>query len=135
MGRSRRIKVFSYRIDLTQTSTEDKAKEIADWWDGFEFVTGPVMVFWKGPGIGQLQVWAISESEGRGVIEHALAHMGADPSLGKWRTAYVDNDRYGQTYTARVSSVSCRQGPSGPATTVITDHFCTKDWVQLPPGS
>jgi hypothetical protein len=81
------------------------------------------MVFWKGPGIGSLQVWAINEDEGKGVIRHALAHMGADEDDGEWRVAIVSNPRFGRVSTVRATMVSARSGSSGKPHAVILDNL------------
>lgn len=127
MARSRKVKVFSYRLDVAGQGEEETALSMAEWWAGFEWVTGPVMVFWKGAGVGQFQVWAVSEEEGRGVIEHALSHMGVSPDVGQWRSAVVSNPRFGKSYTVRATAVSCRNGSSGPPSTVVLDHFALAD--------
>lgn len=131
MPRSRKVKTFSYRLSLAAGETA-VAESLAEWWDGFEWVTGPVMVFWKAQDVGKFQVWAVSESEGRGVIAHALAHMGVDPSVGTWRTAVVTNPRFGKVYTVRATAVSCRNGSAGPPTAVILDRFALADPVNPP---
>lgn len=128
MPRTRKDKVFSYRLSMAGGEVAT-AESMAEWWDGFEWVTGPVMVLWKAPGVGQFQVWAVSVEEGQGVIEHALAHMGVDPAVGKWRTAVVTNPRFGKVYTVRATAVSCRDGSSGHATGVILDNYALADPV------
>lgn len=128
MARSRKVKTFSYRLSLAG-GVGATAEALAEWWDGFEWVTGPVMVLWKGQNVGQLQVWAVSEEEGRGVIEHALAHMGVSPDVGKWRTAVVTNPRFGKVYTVRATAVTCRDGSSGAPTGIILDNYALSEPV------
>lgn len=131
MPRSRKVKTFSYRLSLAG-GEEAVAESLAEWWDGFEWVTGPVMVLWKAPNVGQLQVWAVSEGEGRGVIEHALTHMGVSSDIGTWRSAVVTNPRFGKVYTVRATAVSCRNGSSGPPTAVILDRFALSEPLNVP---
>jgi len=124
MPRMRLEKVFSYFVEDVKLDPAAAAREVADWWAGFEFVSGPVMTFWKLDGVATLEVWAISEAEGKGVIAHALAHMGLDPDLGEFRSTHVKNKRFGKTATMRVSQVSARDGSSGKPYAVILDPLC-----------
>jgi hypothetical protein len=121
MPRTKLEKVFSYHLTSGAQDSDAAARSVADWWEGFEFVTGPVMVFWKLDGVGTFEVWAVSEGEGKGVIGYALAHMGVNPELGEWRSAHVTNKRFGKSVTVRASKVSTRSGSSGPAHTVYLD--------------
>lgn len=132
MGRSRKVKTFSYRLPLSKETEDATVLETADWWEGFEYVTGPVMVFWKHPKIGAFQVWAITEGEGKSVIGYALAHMNVDPAKGKWRVAHVTNPRYGKSFTVRATAVSCRASASGPPATVILDKYALKEDLPIP---
>jgi hypothetical protein len=121
MGRSRLEKKLSYYFNYPQGSADAAALAVADHWEGFEWVTGPVMVFWKRPGVGAMQVWAVSVAEGKGVIGHALAHRGIEPKEREWRTAVVTNRRFGKVATVRATSVAARAGSSGNPNTVILD--------------
>ena len=124
MPRQRLEKVFSYFLEDVVLNPDAAALDLADWWAGFEFVTGPVMTFWKLDGVATLEVWAISEAEGKGVIAHALAHMGLDPDLGEFRSTHVKNKRFGRSVTVRASMVSARPSSSGKAHAVIVDPLC-----------
>lgn len=111
-------KSFSYRLPVDKATEAAVAQSVADHWNAFEWVTGPVMVFWKSEQFGEVQVWAISEAEGRGVIEHAMAHMGAIDTDGVWVVRTVTNPRFGRVATVRATSASARAGSSGKAPTV-----------------
>lgn len=111
-------KKLSYRLPVDAGNEEAIAQEVADLWEGFEWVTGPVMVAWVSKQFGTVQVWAISEEEGRGVIEHAMGHMGARDEDGVWRVHMVTNSRYGRVATVRATCASARSGASGRAPTV-----------------
>jgi hypothetical protein len=127
MPRSRIEKIFSYHMPSVAADPDAAALSTADWWEGFEFVTGPVMTFWKLEGVGTLEVWAITAEEGRGVIAHALEAMGVEPSRGEWRSTHVKNPRFGKSVTVRASMVSTRSSSSGKPRAVILDQLCITD--------
>jgi hypothetical protein len=115
MARGPLEKKLSYRLPVNAGNEDATLASMAAHWEGFEWVSGPVMVFWTSKQWGEVQVWAISELEGRGVIEHALAHMGAPQDAGTWRTATVSNPRFGRVGTVRATIVSARSGSGGAA--------------------
>jgi len=121
MARGPLEKKLSYRLPVVAGNEDSTLASMAAHWEGFEWIAGPVMVFWVSKTYGEVQVWAVSEEEGRGVIEHALAHMGADPASGTWRTATVTNPRFGRVGTVRATIVSARSGPSGVAPHRVLD--------------
>ena len=107
-------KKLSYRLPVTAATESAVLLSMQEHWEGFEWVSGPVIVGWDHPDYGQVQVWAVSEAEGRGVVEHALAHMGVSQDAGIWRIATVANPRFGRVGTVRAAIVSARAGSSGP---------------------
>ena len=121
MARGPLEKKLSYRLPVTPGNEDATLASMAAHWEGFEWIAGPVMVFWTSSQHGEVQVWAISEEEGRGVIEHALTHMGADPEAGTWRTATVSNPRFGRVGTVRATIVSARSGSGGVAPHRVLD--------------
>ena len=109
-------KVFRYR-----DTTGRPASFHADHWRGFEWEAGPVIVAAVGPW-GTMQVWAISESEGRRVIAHAAAAAGLNLSGSdgaEWIVTAPNDPRYGRTGRVRTwesprgLKVSKRDGPRG----------------------
>jgi len=113
MSRKPLEKKLSYRLPVTAATESAVLLSMQEHWEGFEWVSGPVIVGWVHPDHGQIQVWAVSEAEGRGVVEHALAHMGVNQAIGTWRIATVANPRFGRVATVRAAIVSARSGPSG----------------------
>lgn len=90
-------------------------------WIGFRWTTGPVIVAAVGDW-GTVQVWAVSEAEGKRVIRHAAAIAGFDPddsSKGEWIVTGTDHPRYGKVAEVGirvrrgVPMISKREGPSG----------------------
>lgn len=111
-------KELSYRLPVDKDTEVAVAQSVADHWNGFEWIAGPVIVAWVSKQYGTVQVWAISEAEGRGVVEHAMAHMGAIDTDGIWRVATVTNPRFGRVTTVRATSASARATSSGKAPTI-----------------
>lgn len=91
------------RLSYKDPMNNSEAAHVAHWL-GFEWQAGPVIVGFKGSPMGQLQVWAASEGEGRRVISHACAICGVDPLDGEytWNVATASNPRYGKPGTMRV---------------------------------
>ena len=112
-------KKLSYRLPVTPETEDAVLLSMQEHWEGFEWVSGPVIVGWDHPEHGQIQVWAVSEEEGRGVVEHALAHMGVSEAAGTWRIATVSNPRFGRVGTVRAAIVSARSGASGAAPHIV----------------
>ncbi len=95
----------------------------AQHWQGFTWQSGPTIVALVLPDGGTLQVWAISEAEGRRVIEHALVIAGRPAGGGQgaeWIVTTATGGRNGRTATMQTHEsadgigVSSRAGPSGP---------------------
>lgn len=90
-------------------------------WAGFEWQAGPFVVSYEGAH-GCIQVWAVSEAEGRRVVEHACEAGGiplSGPGAGEWlvsEAASARNGRPGTFQTARIDAipvVTKRSGASG----------------------
>lgn len=113
MARGPLEKKLSYRLPVTAGNEDATLASMAAHWEGFEWVSGPVVVTWKSETYGSVQVWAVSETEGMGVVEHALAHMGAAAEDGEWRVGTVSNLRFGKIATVRATIVSARSGSHG----------------------
>lgn len=113
MARGPLEKKLSYRLHVAPGQEDQVLSSMADHWEGFEWVSGPVVVTWSAEKHGAIQVWAVSEAEGVGVIEHALAHMHVSPEKGDWRTGHVSNPRFGRIATVRATIVSARSGSHG----------------------
>jgi hypothetical protein len=119
MSRQPLEKKLSYRLPVTPETEDAVLLSMQEHWEGFEWVSGPVVVRWDHPDHGQVQVWAVTEEEGRGVVEHALAHMGVNEAVGTWRIASVTNPRFGRVATVRAAIVSARAGSSGAAPHIV----------------
>jgi hypothetical protein len=95
---------------------------ITDYWRGFTWTTGPVIVTHKDAWWGTPQVWAVSADEGKRVLRHAAGEAGIDPDqVGRWEISGSRNARYGVSLPVRFADldggpwVTQRDGPSGPA--------------------
>lgn len=121
MARGPLEKKLSYRLPVQPGNEEATLESMAAHWQGFEWVSGPVVVTWSSEQWGTVQVWAVSEAEGMGVVEHALTHMGADPDKGDWRYGHVSNPRFGRVGTIRATIVSARSGSHGTAPYKVLD--------------
>lgn len=121
MARGPLEKKLSYRLPVTSGNESATLASMAAHWEGFEWVSGPIVVTWKSEEYGTVQVWAVSEEEGIGVIEHALIHMGAQANKGEWRIGSVSNPRFGRIATVRATIVSARSGPHGVAPYRVMD--------------
>ncbi len=116
MGKSRLRKLFGYR------SRGDRSLEsLFGYWENFEWEAGPVIVKHHDAWWGQLQVWAISEEEGKRVIRFAGVDAGIDPDAeGTWKVQIATGGRNGRTGRMRVSvghgqwGVCARDGASAP---------------------
>ena len=115
MGRRALEKKLSYRLPVATMGEDAALASMRNHWSGFAWQTGPVVVKWLSDDWPQVEVWAISEAEGRRVVNHALLHMGANESQGEWQIATVTNPRYGKIATVRAMVVSARNGPHGIA--------------------
>jgi len=121
-SRTRLHKLFRYRGNSPGVITT-----LADHWQGFRWITGPVCVYHKGSPLGTPQVWAATPNEGQRVIRHAGREAGIDPDqVGEWRVGGSDNPRYGVSLEVglfRVDgcwSATSRPGPDGwPEASVV----------------
>lgn len=117
MAKSRRAleKRLSYRLPVGAMGESAALLEMEEHWKGFTWEAGPVICGWNSDDWPQVQVWASSELEGRRVVRHALAHMGAPENVGEWQFKYVTDERYGRIAMVRATIVSARRGPHGVA--------------------
>jgi hypothetical protein len=77
--------------------------ELVDYWKDFTFIGGPVRVRHVGSSWGTVEVWAITEDEGKRVILHAAGEAGIDPNqVGRWSTRRSDSSRLGVSLPMRV---------------------------------
>lgn len=114
MARGRYLeKKLSYRLNYNAGSEAAVADAMAEHWAGFTWVSGPVIVGWKSHTHGHIQVWAVSEEEGKGVIQHALAHMGVTEEAGTYLVGMSGNPRFGKVATVRATFVHARSSSSG----------------------
>lgn len=114
----RRMKRISYR-DLGNTSQAGHQSH----WAGFEWNAGNVVVAYVGDH-GCIQVWALSEIEGRRVIEHACA-IAQIPLEGAGAGEWIVSEgtggrngrpgRFGVVQVGEYTVVTKRPGPDGPA--------------------
>ena len=95
---------------------------ITDYWRGFTWTTGPVIVSHKDAWWGTPQVWAVSADEGKRVLRHVAGEAGIDPDqVGRWVISGSRDPRYGVSLPVRFADldggpwVTQREGPSGPA--------------------
>ena len=109
-------KLFRYR---SQSSRDEQ--QLRDYWAGFTWQAGPVIVQHKGTWWGTPQVWASSAEEGKRVLRFAAGEAGASPDTdGEWIVTGSASPRYGMSGTMRVQQyrgrdwVTQRIGPSGP---------------------
>lgn len=113
-GRGKRLeKKLSLPLPGGAGAGEARLQELAAHWDGFEWVAGPWVCTWRSDAVGTIEVWAVSEAEGQGVIEHALAFIGADWESGEFSAAICKNPRFGRVATMRPRYVSARTTSSG----------------------
>ena len=109
-------KLFRYR---SQSSRDEQ--QLRDYWAGFTWQAGPVIVQHKGTWWGTPQVWASSAEEGKRVLRFAAGEAGASPDTdGEWIVTGSASPRYGMQGTMRVQQyrgrdwITSRIGPSGP---------------------
>ena len=109
-------KLFRYR---SQSSRNEQ--QLREYWAGFTWQAGPVIVQHKGTWWGTPQVWASSIEEGKRVLRFAAGEAGATPDTdGEWIVTGSASSRYGMPGTMRVQQyrgrdwVIQREGPSGP---------------------
>lgn len=114
-GNRRCVKRFRYR-----GSAPGDVVELANYWKDFEWDTGDVIVSHTGTPVGDPQVWAASESEGKRVLRHAFAEAGVDPDQsGEWRVSSTANPRFGVARRVKLKridgawSATARRGSSG----------------------
>lgn len=113
MGRKLMEKRISYRLPPDGRSEDERTASLAEHWRGFTWTTGRWVVSWVSDRWGEVQVWAITEEEGQGVIRHALDHMGAPEEDGEWLASLCRSPRFGKVMDVTVGRVSARDGPRG----------------------
>ena len=111
-------KVLRYHLPLADTDPAAAMQSVADHWRGFSWQSGPVIVRWVADSLPELQVWTATEAEGRRVIAHALAHIGAESSSGEWYVSVTGSSQYGKIATVTPTLVSARGSNRG-----ITPHL------------
>jgi len=94
---------------------------ITDYWRGFTWTTGQVIVAHKGAWWGTPQVWAVSANEGKRVLRHVAREAGIDPDqVGEWVISGSRDPRYGVSLPVKFAQldggpwVTQRDSPSGP---------------------
>ena len=109
-------KLFRYRSQSSRTD-----EQLREYWSGFTWTAGPVIVSHKGTWWGTPQVWASSAEEGKRVLRFAAGEAGATPDTdGEWIVTGSASPRYGMSGTMRIQQyrgrdwVTSRIGPSGP---------------------
>ena len=109
-------KLFRYRSQSSRTD-----EQLREYWAGFTWQAGPVIVQHKGTWWGTPQVWASSAEEGKRVLRFAAGEAGATPDTdGEWVITGSASPRYGMPGTMRIQQyrgrdwVTSRLGPSGP---------------------
>ena len=118
------IKKLSYRLEIPEGQEDSVLLSVASHWDGFTWVTGRHIVEWNRPGVGNMQVWAVNDQEGRGVIEHALVHMGIEPRDEEFYYSICNSQRFGKVATVRATIAAVRTDPHGatPHTFLLGQH-------------
>ncbi|MGI9459011.1 MAG: hypothetical protein ACR2NF_03345, partial [Pirellulales bacterium] len=94
---------------------------ITDYWRGFTWTTGPVIVTHADAWWGQPKCWAVSAAEGKRVLRHAAGEAGIDPDqVGRWIISGSRDPRYGVSLPVKFAGldggpwVTQRDSPSGP---------------------
>lgn len=106
-------KKLSYRLEIPEGAEDEVLRSVAEHWDGFTWTSGRHIVEWNRPGVGNIQVWAVNDAEGRGVIEHALTHMGIEPDDWEFYYSVCKSPRFGKVATVRATVAAVRSGPHG----------------------
>jgi hypothetical protein len=115
-NRKRLQKRLTYRSQVAVSLAAHTAH-----WTDFNWTAGPVQVISDGVW-GRIQIWAVSEAEGKRVIRHAAVLCGVDPDdpqQCEWSVRTVTDSRYGRVcsmglrYIRGLPCVSSRDGPSG----------------------
>jgi hypothetical protein len=117
-------KKLSYRMTIPEGQEDQVLLSVAAHWDGFTWQTGRHIVEWSRPGVSNIQVWAIDDQEGKGVIEHALSHMGIEPKDEEFYYSVCKSQRFGKVATVRATIAAVRSGPHGatPHTFLLGQH-------------
>ena len=109
-------KLFRYRSQSSRTD-----EQLREYWAGFTWQAGSVIVKHVGAWWGQPQVWASTAEEAKRVIRFAAGEAGLDADTdGKWVVTGSSAPRYGMPGTMRIQEyrgrlwVTSRLGPSGP---------------------
>ncbi len=94
-------------------------EQLVDYWAGFSFEAGPVIVSHIGASWGEPKVWAATADEGKRVIRHAGGEAGLDPDqVGQWQISSSRNPRFGVSGTMNIDTtggyywITCRDGSS-----------------------
>jgi hypothetical protein len=99
-GKSRLRKRLRYR-----SSSGIGLGELVDHWKDFTFVGGPVRVRHVGSSWGTVEVWALTEDEGKRVILHAAGEAGIDPNqVGRWSARRSNSSRLGVSLQMNVDT-------------------------------
>lgn len=106
-------KQFSFHYPVTKGNEEAVRDALMAHFIGFSWVTGREIVAWLSEEHGAIQVWAVDEAEGRGVIEHALAFLGADEADGEWVVSHCSSPRFGKVATVVIDHIAVRAGSDG----------------------
>jgi hypothetical protein len=111
-------KILRYHLPLADTDPEAAMSSAALHWKGFSWRSGPVIVKWFSDNLPEIQVWAETEEEGKRVVRHALAHIGANEDSGVWYSAVTSGNRLGLVGTVYANLVSSRSTDKG-----VTPHI------------
>ena len=99
-GSGRLRKRFRY-LSLSGIGLE----QLVDYWAGFSFEAGGVIVSHIGASWGEPKVWASTADEGKRVIRHAGGEAGLDPDqVGQWQISSSRNPRFGVSGTMNVDT-------------------------------
>ena len=78
--------------------------ELIDYWKGFSFDAGPVIVQHRGASWGTVKCWAASADEGKRVIRHAAGEAAIDADkVGRWEISGSTSPRLGMSGTMKVN--------------------------------
>ena len=92
-GKNYLRKLFGYR-----SLGDSSAESLFGYWKDFTWEAGPVIVKHHDAWWGQIQVWALSEAEGKRVIRFAGVNAGINPDEeGTWKIQVATGSRNGRT--------------------------------------
>lgn len=79
--------------------------ELIDYWKDFEWESGPIRVRHSGSSWGTVEVWAVTETEGKRVIQHAAGEAGINPDqVGRWTSRSSNSSRLGVSDTMKIDT-------------------------------